>query len=146
MSDFRTLSQSVFASPQITIDQITEAKALGVTTVVNNRPDGEQPGQPEGAEIAAAAEAAGLTYVAIPVTSAGFSEPQVDAMAKALKEAEGKVLAFCRSGTRSTLLWSLAQASSGKDPNAISQAAMAAGYDISPVRPAMDMFAARSQG
>ncbi|WP_432201689.1 TIGR01244 family sulfur transferase [Erythrobacter sp. W53] len=146
MSDFRKLSDTVFASPQITPDIIGEAKELGITTIINNRPDDEEAGQPAGGEIEAAAQAAGMDYVAIPVTSAGFSEPQVEAMTEALAGPQGKVLAFCRSGTRSTLLWSLAQAAAGKDPDAITAAARGAGYDVSPIRPAMDMFAARSKG
>ena len=146
MSDFRRLSDSMLASPQIGPADIAAAGAAGVTLIVNNRPDGEEPGQPDGAEIEAAARDAGMDYLAIPVTSAGFSEPQVAALCEALAGADGTVLAYCRSGTRSTLLWSLAQARSGMDPDAIAEAARGAGYDISPVRPAMDMFAARAAG
>ncbi len=145
MSDFRKLSESFLASPQVSVEDIAHAAALGVTLVINNRPDGEAPDQPEGTVIEAAARAAGMDYVAIPVTSAGFSEPQVTALREALAASRGPVLGFCRSGTRSTLLWSLAQASEGGDPEAISAAAQAAGYDVGPVRPAMDMFAARAR-
>ena len=67
-------------------------------------------------------------------------------MSAALDGAEGKVLAYCRTGTRSTLLWALAQARAGRDPEAIAAAAAAAGYDVAPVRPAMDMLAARARG
>ena len=102
MAQFRTLSDCVLASPQIELDEIEEAKAAGVTMIVNNRPDGEDPSAPQGDAIQAAAEAAGLSYVAIPIGHSGFSEVQVDEMVKALDEAEGKVLAYCRSGTRST--------------------------------------------
>ena len=146
MSDFRTLSDRVLASPQILPADIADAQAQGVTLVINNRPDGEEAGQPEGAEIEAAARAAGLDYLAIPVSGAGMSAPQVAAMAEALAGADGKVLAFCRSGTRSTLLWSLAQAQGGRDPEDIAAAAAAAGYDVSPVRPAMDMLAGQARG
>lgn len=146
MSDFRTLSDRVLASPQILPADIADAQAQGVTLVINNRPDGEEADQPEGAEIEAAARAAGLDYLAIPVSGAGMSAPQVAAMAEALAGADGKVLAFCRSGTRSTLLWSLAQAQGGRDPEDIVAAAAAAGYDVSPVRPAMDMLAGQARG
>ena len=146
MSDFRTLSDRVLASPQILPADIADAQVQGVTLVINNRPDGEEAGQPEGAEIEAAARAAGLDYLAIPVSGAGMSAPQVAAMAEALARTEGKVLAFCRSGTRSTLLWSLAQAQGGRDPEDIAAAAAAAGYDVSPVRPAMDMLAGQARG
>lgn len=133
----------MLASPQIAVADIASFTAAGVTLVVNNRPDGEAPDEPQGSEIEAAARAAGLDYVAIPIGQAGFSEPQVAALAEALDAAEGQVLGYCRSGTRSTLLWALARARSGADPEEISAAAQAAGYDVSPVRPAMDMFAAR---
>ncbi|MFA6218923.1 MAG: TIGR01244 family sulfur transferase [Erythrobacter sp.] len=143
MSDFRKLSDRFFASPQVSARDIAEAAAMGVTLVINNRPDGEAPDQPEGAEIAAAARAAGMDYIAIPVTGAGFSEPQVDALSKALAATSGPVLGFCRSGTRSTLLWSLAAAKQGADPDTIARAAAQAGYDVSPIRPMIDMLAAR---
>lgn len=145
MSDFRILSQQVLASPQIGAAEIAEAAAQGVTLVINNRPDGEDPSQPAGAEIEAAARAAGMDYLAIPITRAGFSQAQVEAMTGALAGAEGKVLAFCRTGTRSTLLWSLARAHEGDSPDAIALAAAQAGYDVSPVRPAIDMLASRAK-
>ncbi len=145
MADFRPLSDTMLASPQISPDELAEAKALGVTLVINNRPDGESSDQPSGAEIESAARAAGMGYLAIPVTAAGFSQPQVEAMREALDSADGKILAFCRSGTRSTLLWSLAEASKGADPADIAAAAAKAGYDVGPVRPAMDMLFGQSR-
>ena len=143
MTDFRKLSDSVLASPQIAPTDIAKAKAKGVNLIINNRPDGEDPSAPQGADIESAAKAAGLDYLAIPVGHSGFSEVQVDEMIGAWEKTEGIVLAYCRSGTRSTLLWALAQAKCGTAPDDIARAAMAAGYDISPVRPMLDMFAAR---
>ena len=143
MSSFHKLSSSVLASPQIAPADIEAARAEGVRLVINNRPDGEAPDQPSGSEIEAAARAAGMDYRAIPVTG-GFDEGQVRAMAEALANADGKVLAYCRSGTRSTLLWALAQAACGADPQAIANAAADAGYDVSPIRPAIDMLADRA--
>ena len=142
MSNFRQLTDSVFASPQITTQDIVHAKELGVTLIVNNRPDGEDTSAPQSDEIESAARDAGLHFVSIPVSHAGFSLPQVDAMAEALRDADGKVLAYCRSGTRSTLLWAMARAKLGDKPDAIAEAAMRAGYDVSPVRPTIDMLAA----
>lgn len=142
MSQFRKLSDDFYASPQVTPREISEAAAMGITLVVNNRPDGEAPDQPPGADIEAATRAAGMDYLAIPIGGAGFGEPQVEALQNALAGADGPVLGFCRSGTRSTLLWSLARARTGDDPDTISAAAAAAGYDVSPVRPAMDALAA----
>lgn len=143
MPDFRPLSEAVLASPQISAEDIEAARAKGVTMIVNNRPDGEDPNAPQGDAIEALAAAAGMAYVAIPIGQSGFSEPQVDAMIDALDRAGGPVLAYCRSGTRSTLLWALAQAKTGANPDEIAKTAMAAGYDVSPVRPMMDMLAAR---
>lgn len=143
MNDFRKLSDSVSASPQITLADLAEAKSAGVSLIVNNRPDGEDPSAPQSSDIESAAKAAGLDYLAIPIGHSGFSETQVDQMVTALETAKGGVLAYCRSGTRSTLLWALAQAKSGSSPDDIARAAMAAGYDVSPVRPMLDMLAAR---
>ena len=141
---FRQLTPSLFASPQITLAEVTEAAAQGVKLIVNNRPEDESDDQTPGAEIEAAARAAGIDYVAIPVTHSGFSENQVKAMAAALADAKGPVLAYCRSGTRSTLLWALAEASVGGDPDALANMAAKAGYDLAPVRPLMDMLKARA--
>ena len=138
---FRKLTDRVLASPQIEVADVAAAAAQGVTLIVNNRPEGESDDQTPGAEIEAAARAAGLGYVAIPVTHAGFSEAQVKAMAEALAGTEGGVLAYCRSGTRSTLLWALAESSRGVDPDALARQAAQAGYDIGPVRALCDMLA-----
>ncbi len=146
MSDFRQIEDGMFASPQLVASDIAEATRLGVKLVICNRPDDEEAGQPPCAEIEAAARAAGMEFRSIPVTGGGFAAPQVDAMVDALAGAEGPVLAYCRSGTRSTLLWSLAQASMGRDPAEIVEAALRAGYDITPVRPAVEMLAARATG
>lgn len=139
---FRQITDQVFASPQIGLAEVAAAQAQGIALIVNNRPEDESDDQTPGAEIAAAARAAGIAYVAIPVTHAGFSEAQVTAMAAALAGAKGPVLAYCRSGTRSTLLWALAEASRGGEPAALAASAAQAGYDIAPVRAVVDMLAA----
>ncbi len=137
---FRTLSDTMLASPQITPGDVAKAADEGVTLIINNRPDDEAPGQPSGASIEAAARKAGLDYMLIPVTHAGFSLPQVEAMTGALEANAGKCLAFCRSGTRSTLLWALTRAHLGDHPDEIEAAAEKAGYDVAPVRSIMDAF------
>jgi uncharacterized protein (TIGR01244 family) len=128
----RKLDPTTFVfTRQLTVDDIDEAAAQGVRLIVNNRPDGEEPGQPSSAELEAAARAAGLDYRHIPVAG-GFSPAQVEAMAQAL--GQGPVLAFCRSGTRSTYLWALARSAQGAPPNESVAAAAAAGYDLGPIR------------
>ena len=145
MSDFRKLSGEVYASPQIGVADLAEAEALGVKLVINNRPEGESEDQTPGAEIEAAAHAAGMDYRAIPVTMQSMSQEDVASMAQSLAEAPGPVLAYCRSGTRSTLLWALAQSLRGADPDETAATAEAAGYDISPVRAAMDALSSRNR-
>lgn len=144
MSDFRKLSDTMFASPQIGLDDVATARDLGIALIVNNRPEGESPEQVPGEEIEAAARDLGIAYLAIPITHAGFSHPQVSALVEAMQSADGPVLGYCRSGTRSTLLWALARASMGEDPAALADAAANAGYDVGAIRPAMDALAAQA--
>ncbi len=141
---FRKLADSIFVAPQIDTDAISAAKGMGVTMVINNRPEDESADQTPGPDIEAAAAEAGIEYIAIPVTHAGFAEWQVTAMADALDKADGKILAYCRSGTRSTLLWALARASKGDHPAVLSEQAADAGYDLSPVTAMMDMLRGRA--
>lgn len=130
---FHALDDRTLVAGQIGADDVAQAKALGVTTIVNNRPDGEEFGQPRATEIEASARAAGLDYRHIPVAG-GFSPDQVEAMAAALDEADGRVLAFCRSGNRSTFLWALARKARGGDGAALIRQAADAGYDLSPLQ------------
>ncbi len=139
---FARIDDQISVAPQISLADVASAAAQGVKRLVNNRPDGEAPGQPTSAEMAAAAAAAGLDYRYIPVTHAGFSLEQVSAMTDALADGQ-PVLAFCRSGTRSTLLWALAQAAGGANADKVAEQARGAGYDISPVRGIMDHLAAQ---
>ena len=126
--DHRTL----VATRQLVAGDVTALAARGVTLIVNNRPDREEPGQPDGAEIEAAARAAGLAYRQIPV-SGGFNLDDVLAMAEALEAAEGKALLCCRTGTRSTFLWALARSERGASSAELAAAAAGAGYDLSPI-------------
>ena len=141
---FISLTDAVYVSPQISVQDVRAAQERGVTLIINNRPEGESDDQVPGNVIEAAAKAAGMTYVAIPITHSGFSQPQVEAMEQALDGALGGVLAYCRSGTRSTLLWALAESKSGADPDELTELAAAAGFDVSPVRPLMDMLKAQA--
>lgn len=127
------LDDRVLVSGQIDPADLPAIAAAGVTLVINNRPDGEAFDQPPGAEIEAAARAAGLDYRHIPVAG-GLAPDQVAAMTEALDGAAGKTLAFCKSGTRSTYLWALARAGQGADGGMLFEKAAAAGYDLSPLR------------
>ena len=143
---FRKIDDKTYASPQITVDDIAEASALGVGLIVNNRPEDESDDQTPGADIEAAATASGIAYIAIPVTHAGFSMPQVEAMEAALASAGDKpVLAYCRSGTRSTLLWAMAQARMGTALETIAASAAKAGYDVGPISAQLDFLSAQTR-
>lgn len=132
---FRTLTERFFVSPQIAPEDLKDAAAMGVTLVINNRPDGEEPGQPSGGVIEKAAQALGLAYVAIPITGGAVSAADLDAFDAALAQSHGAALAFCRSGTRSTVLRALARARSGAEIGAIIEEAAEAGYDLSGLAP-----------
>ena len=134
---FRTLDERSMVAGQIGPEDVAEAAAAGVTMIVNNRPDHEEYGQPEGAEIETAAKAAGLDYRFVPV-SLGISEETIGAMVEAIEAAEGKLLAFCRSGTRSTMLWALARARMGEKGESLAEKAAAAGYDLGPIKGFLD--------
>lgn len=140
----RTIDETISVSAQITPADVTELARAGFRAIINNRPDEEEPGQPAGDAIRAVAETLGLGYHAIPVTHAGFSMPQVEAMRAAIDGADGPVFAYCRSGTRSTNLWALAEASRGGDPETLIGKAAQAGYDISGLRPMLDALSGKA--
>ena len=102
----------------------------GVRTIINNRPDGEDPGQLPAAEARRIAELHGLTYHHIPMTAATLSRSDVDAFAAALCDAPAPLVAHCRSGTRSTLLWALSRMREGADPLSLIAEATRHGIDI----------------
>jgi uncharacterized protein (TIGR01244 family) len=128
--ELKRINQHVSVSGQILPEDIAALKAAGFTTIVNNRPDGESPDQPQGAEIEAAAQAAGLAYHHIPLGRDGVSQDMVERTRSAIEESQGPVFAFCRSGTRSTTLWALSQAGTMDADEIIAEAADA-GYDMS---------------
>jgi uncharacterized protein (TIGR01244 family) len=95
-------------APQLDPEHMAAIAAHGFKTIINNRPDMEGgPAQPTSAQMQAAAEAAGLNYHYLPVVSGAITPEQVAQMAELVESADGPVLAFCRSGARSTQLWSL---------------------------------------
>jgi uncharacterized protein (TIGR01244 family) len=128
----RRLDPTTFVAPsQIGSADIPAIAAAGIRLIVNNRPDGEDPGQPTSGEIEAAARAAGLGYCHIPVAG-GFPADRIEAMAQALEH--GPLLAFCRSGTRSTWLWALARRTRGADAEILIEQAAEAGFDLRALR------------
>ncbi|MCB2112726.1 MAG: TIGR01244 family phosphatase [Parvularculaceae bacterium] len=140
---FTPLADGFYVAPQITPADVEKAKALGVRLIINNRPDGEETGQPENADIEAAAKAAGIAYVEILVSGMNIGAAHLDAFDAALSENDGPVLAFCRSGTRSTVLRSFARARAGGSAEEIIREASAAGYNIAGQRGVLIALGAR---
>jgi uncharacterized protein (TIGR01244 family) len=144
MPNVRWVAPDFAVTGQMTPADVATAAAEGFRTIVNNRPDGEEPGQPAAAEIMAAAQASGLDYRAVP-----FSGPPPPAAvaetASALETAPAPVLAYCRSGRRSIMAWAMAQALSGaRRPDEIIALAAKAGYDLGGARAALDVLAPKT--
>src|SRR5438270_10554400 len=124
------LAPGLSAAGALGPSDIDALAAEGVRTIVNNRPDDEDPGQLPAAEARRLAEAHGIAYHHIPITAATLSRGDVDAFAAVLDSAPQPVVAHCRSGTRSALLWALARLREGADPNVLIAAAARYGIDI----------------
>jgi uncharacterized protein (TIGR01244 family) len=128
----RQLDDKLLVSGQICPDEVAALRTQGVTLIVNNRPDGEEPGQPLGVEIEEAATAAGIDYRSVPIIR-GIGPADADAMRDAISSSPGKVLAFCRSGTRSALAWALARNDEGMAREEIERRLISAGIDPTPI-------------
>jgi uncharacterized protein (TIGR01244 family) len=129
----RQLSDTVMVSGQIAPHEVAGLAAQGVTVLVNNRPDGEEAGQPLAVEIEDAAAAAGIAYRFVPIIR-GIGPADVEEMQKALREAEGgKLLAFCRSGRRSAMALAIAKHEEGASAEEVKQGLIEAGFDPGPI-------------
>lgn len=138
---FTAVTSSFWVAPQLSPEDVRAAAEAGVTLIVNNRPDGEAPGQPQGAQIEKAAHDAGIAYAYLPVDSGGVTPAHTGGLEQAMDDAEeGKTLAFCRSGMRSVLVWSYAEARFGKPVSQIIAEAREAGYDIAGHEPALSLL------
>ncbi|MDW4496845.1 TIGR01244 family sulfur transferase [Sulfitobacter sp. D35] len=140
--DIRQITPRFFAAPQISAEDMPEIAAAGITMILCNRPDAEVPPSHQAGSIGAAAEAAGLGFAQQPLTHQTMT-PDVIARNKALAaQSEGPVLAYCASGTRSTIAWALGSA--GEMPvDDIIAAARGGGYDLENLRPALEDLARR---
>ncbi len=135
MTDFRRVTDQLSVAPQIQLGDLAVAAAQGFKLVINNRPDGEDPSQPSSAQVEAAARAAGLAYAYIPVRGSPTPD-QVEAERAVLEEHEGPVLAFCRSGTRSIVTWSLGEVEAGnRTGEELIRLGAEAGYDLAGLFP-----------
>ncbi|WP_416067469.1 TIGR01244 family sulfur transferase [Rhizobium sp. ZK1] len=132
--DIRKVDDSISVAPQMKLEDVHELARLGFKSIISNRPDGEEDGQPNADMVCMAAEGAGLEFRHIPVVASSIGDRSVALFGEAMKDLPKPILAFCRSGTRAATLWALSQAPEiGGD--AALKATKAAGYDLSKLRP-----------
>lgn len=139
--DIRTITPIYHVAPQIDPADLAPLAADGFTTVICNRPDAENPPSHHAAALEAAATAAGLQFHVLPLTHQTLNPANVAAHRALIDEASGKVLAYCASGTRSTIVWALGQAGQHSTDDILT-AARAAGYQLDNMRPTLDAIAA----
>jgi len=133
--NYYKLSDTVAVSGQITPEAVSLIAEAGYQVLINNRPDGEEPGQPSSADIAAAAQQAGIEYHHLPVTAMDFPGAGIDRMADFFDDAGRPVFAFCRSGTRCTNLWVFTREEDARDDAVVY--ARKLGFDLSMVARAL---------
>ena len=133
----RPLDEALSASPQIAPEDLPDIAAQGFRSVISNRPDGEEPGQPSAEALRQAAEAAGLAFAHVPVVGGAISDQDVADFREALANLPQPVFGFCRTGTRTTTLWALANVASISADDLIARA-KSAGYDLGALRPRLE--------
>ena len=140
--DIRQITPRYHVAPQIDAADMPALVEAGFTLVINNRPDHEVGSDQASAAMEAAARAAGLAYVANPLTMETMTPDRQSLQRESLEASDGKVLAYCRSGTRSTICWALAHA--GDTPvEDILNAAANGGYDLGGLAPTLNAIAER---
>ena len=128
----RRLENRFSVSGQIRVEDIRALAEDGVTVLINNRPDGEEPGQPSDEEIGRAAEFAGMSYFSAPYQGRPTAEA-VAMVQHVLRGPDQQIHAFCRSGMRSCAAWAVAQVQAGEPVDEIIGVGREAGYDLAPL-------------
>lgn len=140
----KTLVEGLAVMVQPAADDFAALAAAGYKTVINNRPDGEETGQLSAAAAAEIAAQHDLSYVHLPVSMQSLTPGQVQAFGDALNQQPGPIVAHCKSGTRSTLLWALSQVQGQqKSVDEVMEIAAAAGYDLSRMQPLIQQYRPR---
>lgn len=128
----KRISDALYVGPQLTTEDIRKAKSKGFAAIINNRPDGEEPGQRTAAENGSVAKREGLGYSYIPVVPGHVSEGQVRAFQQALFQTDGPVLAHCKTGTRSATLYAIGEVLDGRmEKNEVIPFGQSVGLDLS---------------
>ena len=138
----KTLTEGLTVAPQISPADVAGLAAAGYRAIICNRPDGEATDQPSFAEIAKAAAAVGIACHNLPIVPGQLSDADAQTFGKLLEELPAPVLAFCRTGTRSTTLWCLAKAGTEETVTILGKAANA-GYDLSALTSRIEALAAQ---
>lgn len=138
--DIRQITPKFFAAPQISPEELPEIAASGISRIICNRPDVEIPPSRHASVMAKAAAAAGLEFYEHPLTHQNMTPDVINENWHLINDAEGPVLAYCASGTRSTIAWALGAA---KDmaPDDIIAAAASGGYNLANLRPTLEAAA-----
>ncbi|WP_299298087.1 TIGR01244 family sulfur transferase [uncultured Tateyamaria sp.] len=138
--DIRQITPQYFVAPQVDPADMVDIAAAGITTVICNRPDEEVPPAFQADAVEAAVLAAGMQFVRLPLTHQTMTPENVLLQANTASDADGPVLAYCASGTRSTVVWCLGQA--GQMPTAeILATAQRGGYDLGALTPTLEALA-----
>ncbi|KUF10293.1 TIGR01244 family sulfur transferase [Pseudoponticoccus marisrubri] len=135
--DMREITPVYHVSPQISVEDVAEIKEAGIRLVICNRPDEEVAPDQQADAIGAAVEAAGLDFARLPLTHRTMNAENVSRQSELIAGAEGKVLAYCASGTRCTVVWALGHVGTLGVDDTLSAAAQA-GYDLSGMRPTLE--------
>ena len=133
MTQPKRLSDRLSVTPQIDPADMQALAAAGFRSVISNRPDGEEPNQPDWATIERAAHDAGMEARHIPVTPGAITDEDAARFGAALDELPGPIVGFCRTGARSTSLWALSNADQ-RPADELIRTAADAGYDIAALR------------
>ena len=142
MTAFRQLTSKFSVSPQLKVGDFATAASEGFVAIICNRPDGESPFQMNQAAAAAAADQAGLAFHALPITMGAISEEDVSAVLDLVESADGPILGYCASGTRSCVLWAMAEARRGDTSvDEIIRLGAEAGYDLAGLAPTLSGLA-----
>lgn len=131
MADIKKLSDELSVSGQVFENDIETLSEQGVKSVICNRPDYEDMGQPGNESIAELAKAKGMAFEFMPVQSGNIAMEDGEQFAQVIDKLPKPIHAYCRSGTRCTILWGIAEFQKGSDADHIIQTAAKAGYDLS---------------
>ena len=142
--DIREITPRYFVSPQIDPVDMTELKSQGFTCVICNRPDEEIPPSHYASVMQEAAKEAGLNFIVNPLTHDTMTDERLALQRAELEGSDGKVLAYCASGTRSTVAWVLGHADS-VSADALLEAAAQGGYHLEALRGRIEFIASQKR-